>query len=71
MSTQSHYRTLAENCMKMAAGCTDPEIANALRILAADYLSSAEAIERPVGQQQQQIQPWSIRRDEIAAAAER
>jgi hypothetical protein len=55
----------------MAAECADPEIATVLRILAADYLSSAEAIERPVGQQQQQIQPWSIRRDEIAAAAER
>jgi hypothetical protein len=53
----------------MAAECADPEIATVMRILAADYLSSAEAIERPVGQQQQQ--PWSIRRDEIAAAAER
>jgi hypothetical protein len=57
MSTQSHYRRLAENCMRMAAGCADPELASALRILAADYLSSADAIERPVGQQQQQIQP--------------
>jgi hypothetical protein len=43
--------------MRMAAECPDPEIANALRIMAADYLSSADAIERPVGQQQQQIQP--------------
>ena len=57
MSTQSNYRRLAENCMRMAAECGDPEIASALRILAADYLSSADAIERPVGQQQQQIQP--------------
>src|ERR1700730_4971772 len=57
MSTQSHYRRLAENCMRMAAECADPEIASALRIMAADYLSSADAIERPVGQQQQQIQP--------------
>jgi hypothetical protein len=51
MSTQSHYRRLAENCMRMAAGCADPEIASALRILAADYWSSAEAIEQaPLGQ---------------------
>jgi hypothetical protein len=57
MSTQSHYRRLAENCMRMAAECADPEIASALRIMGADYLSSADAIERPVGQQQQQIQP--------------
>jgi hypothetical protein len=57
MSTQSHYRRLAENCMRMAAGCADPEIASTLRILAADYFSSADAIERPAGQQQQQIQP--------------
>ena len=64
MSTQSHYRRLAENCMKMAAGCTDPAIANALRIVAADYLSSAEAIERPVGQQQQQIQPKEPEKDD-------
>jgi hypothetical protein len=47
MSTQSHYRRLAENCMRMAAECPDPEIAGALRILAADYSSSADAIERP------------------------
>ena len=64
MSTQSHYRRLAENCMRMAAGCTDPEIASALRILAADCLSSAEAIERPVGQQQQQIQPKEPEKDD-------
>jgi hypothetical protein len=57
MSAQGHYRRLAENCMRMAAECADPEIASALRIMAADYLSSADAIERPVGQQQQQIQP--------------
>jgi hypothetical protein len=50
--------------MKMAAGCTDPEIANALRILAADYLSSAKAIERPIGQQQQQIQPKEPEKDD-------
>jgi hypothetical protein len=44
--------------MRMAAECAHPEIARALRIMAADYLSSADAIERPVGQQQQQqIQP--------------
>ena len=69
MSTQSHYRRLAENCMKMAAGCNDPAIANALRILAADYLSSAEAIERPVGQQQQQIQPKEPEKDDKQAAS--
>jgi hypothetical protein len=57
MSAQDHFRRLAEHCMRMAAHCSDPEIASALRILAADYLSSADAIERPVGQQQQQIQP--------------
>ena len=57
MSTQSHYRRLAQNCMRMAAECADPLVATSLRILAADYLSRAEAIERPVGQQQQQIQP--------------
>jgi hypothetical protein len=43
--------------MRMAAECADPEIAKALRTMAADYLNSAHAIERPVGQQQQQIQP--------------
>jgi hypothetical protein len=63
MSNQSHYRRLAENCMRMAAECADPEIAAVLRILAADYLSSADAIERPVGQQQQQIQPKEPERD--------
>jgi hypothetical protein len=58
MSTQSNYRRLVENCMRIAAECGDPEIAGALRILAADYLSSADAIEpAPLGQQQQQIQP--------------
>jgi hypothetical protein len=41
--------------MRMAAHCSDPEIASALRILAADYFSSAN--QPPVGQQQQQIQP--------------
>ena len=64
MSTQSHYRRLAENCMRMAADCGDPEIASALRILAANYLSSADAIERPVGQQQQQIQPKESERED-------
>ena len=64
MSTQSHYRRLAENCMRMAADRGDPEIANALRILAADYLSSADAIDRPVGQQQQQIQPKESERED-------
>jgi hypothetical protein len=49
--------------MRMAAECADPEIAAVLRILAADYLSSADAIERPVGQQQQQIQPKEPERD--------
>ena len=48
MSAQGHYKRLAEHCMR-AARCTDPEIAKALRILAADYLSSAN--EPPVGQQ--------------------
>jgi hypothetical protein len=55
MSAQGHYKRLAEHCMRMAAHCSDPEIAKALRILAADYLSSAN--EPPVGQQQSQIQP--------------
>jgi hypothetical protein len=49
MSAQSHYRRLAENCMRMAAECVDPLVAASLRILAADYLNSADAIERPVG----------------------
>ena len=57
MSTQSNYRRLAENCLRVAAECPDPALAGALQILAADYLSSADAIERPAGQQQQQIQP--------------
>jgi hypothetical protein len=64
MSTQNHYRRLAENCTRMAAECADPEIATVMRILAADYLSSAEAIERPVGQQQQQIQPKEPEKDD-------
>jgi hypothetical protein len=55
MSAQDHFRRLAEHCTRMAAHCSDPEIASALRILAADYFSSAN--EPPVGQQQQQIQP--------------
>jgi hypothetical protein len=49
MSTQSNYRRLAENCLRVAAECPDPALAGALRILAADYLSSADAIERPRG----------------------
>ena len=62
MSTQSHYRRLAENCMKMAARCTDPAIANALRILAADYLSSAEAIERPWDSSNSRFSPRNRKR---------
>jgi hypothetical protein len=56
MSTQDHFRKRAEHCLRMAAECRDPAIATALRILAADYLSSANE-RHPVGQQQQQIQP--------------
>jgi hypothetical protein len=38
----------------MAAGASDPEIAQLLRLLAADYFELAQA---PNQQQQQQIQP--------------
>jgi glucan phosphorylase len=48
---------MAERCLRLAAESPDQELASALGILAADYLSSADAIERPAGQQQQQIQP--------------
>ena len=61
MSAQDHFRRLAEH-WRMAAHCSDPEIASALRILAADYFSSAN--QPPVGQQQQQIQPKESEGDE-------
>jgi hypothetical protein len=48
----------AADCLRVAAGCQDAEMAAGLRKLAAEYLDCADEIARPVGQQQQQqIQP--------------
>jgi hypothetical protein len=50
-------RSFAADCLRVAAGCQDTEMAAGLRKLAAEYLDCADEIARPVGQQQQQIQP--------------
>jgi hypothetical protein len=51
MSSQAYYRKLAENCLRMAESSRDPQIAAALRALAADYLDMA------VEQRQQPKEP--------------
>ena len=48
------YREKARRYLQMAAESRDPEIAQLLRLLAADCLQLAQGSE---GQQQQQIQP--------------
>ena len=59
MSSAHDHRVKAKRFLQMASEAGDPQTAAALRILAASHLESAQEMEasRPVGQQQQQIQP--------------
>ncbi len=59
MSSAQDYRQKAKRYLELASDCTDPQTADALRILAASHLATAEELETatPVAQQQQQIQP--------------
>jgi hypothetical protein len=56
MSTEKHYRNLAEVALRLAE-TSSPDVAQSLRIIAADYLEKASDLSRSVKQQQQQIQP--------------
>ena len=58
--SQQNYRLLAQYYLELAKGSTDPDVANQLRAIAADYFDLAEAVggnASHVAQQQQQIQP--------------
>ncbi len=59
MSSAQDYRQKAKRYLELAGDCTDPQTAEALRILAASHLATAQELESaaPVAQQQQQIQP--------------
>lgn len=59
MSSAHDHRVKAKRFLQMASEAGDPQAADALRILAASHLASAQDIEAstPGGQQQQQIQP--------------
>ena len=59
MSSAHDHRVKAKRFLQMASEAGDAETADALRVLAASYLETAQEMEasRPVGQQQQQIQP--------------
>jgi hypothetical protein len=46
MPTAAESRARAKRCLDIAAQAIDGEVANAFRILAADYLDLAEAMER-------------------------
>lgn len=59
MLTSEDYRQLAERCALLAGECTTPGVAEALKMLALDYLTRAAI---PAGRQQQQTQ-----RDRIAS----
>jgi hypothetical protein len=54
MSSRENHRQRAQRYLAMAETTPDPHIANGLRLLAAAYLEMAQ---KPVAQQQQQIQP--------------
>ena len=60
VSSKQNYRLLAQYYLGLAKGSTDPDIADRLRAIAADYFDLAEAVggnASRVAQQQQQIQP--------------
>jgi hypothetical protein len=61
MLTSEDYRQLAERCALLAGECTTPGVAEALKMLALDYLTRAAI---PAGRQQQQTQ-----RDRILLAS--
>ena len=56
MSTEEHYRKLAEVALRLAE-TSSPDVAQSLRIIAADYLEKASDLSRSARHQQQQIQP--------------
>jgi hypothetical protein len=53
MLTSEDYRQLADRCALQAAECGEPGVAEALRVLALDYLA------RAASQKQQQTQRLS------------
>lgn len=60
MSSKQNYRLLAQYYLGLAKGSTDPDVANQLRLIAADYFDLAEAVGGKAShlvQQQQQVQP--------------
>jgi hypothetical protein len=71
MTDAEWLRDQAERCLRFAQSADDPTLANSLKARAADYLESAQALERLAvspsilpatrgqrpAQQQQQIQP--------------
>jgi hypothetical protein len=71
MTDAEWLRDQAERCLRLAQSADDPTLANSLKARAADYLESAQALERLAvspsilpatrgqrpAQQQQQIQP--------------
>jgi hypothetical protein len=51
------YARFAAHCLEMVTSTRDQEVRRVQREMRQTNLSSADAIERPVGQQPQQIQP--------------
>jgi hypothetical protein len=78
MTDAEWLRDQAERCLRLAQSADDPALANSLKTRAADYLESAQALERLAvppsippatprqrpAQQQQQIQPKIDKREE-------
>jgi hypothetical protein len=78
MTDAEWLRDQAERCLRLAHSADDPTLANSLKVRAADYLESAQALERLAvapsiapatpgqrpAQQQQQIQPKTEKTDE-------
>jgi len=56
MSTEELYRRFAETALHVARS-SEPDIAQILRNIAADYLAKASSLRGPVRQQRQQAQP--------------
>jgi hypothetical protein len=56
MTSPREYRRRARHLLQMAQTCQDPQIANRLRGIAADYLDAAHGGGKAF-QQQQQVQP--------------
>ena len=77
MTDAEWLRDQAERCLRLAQSADDPALANSLKTRAADYLESAQALERLAvppsippatprqrpAQQQQQIQPKTEKTD--------